>query len=124
MQISCTEADHAGSPRRPSVAEGTLERCARIFRAMGDPARLRVLAALVEGPACVGDLIQLEADTMAAISQRLRVLRAEDIVRRKREGKHVVYAPTDEHTRNLVINGLAHASEHMHRPDQLHSTTT
>ena len=116
MQAGCDLSEHAGSNRSLSVSEATLERCARIFRAMGDPGRLRLLAVLASGPACVGDLLQLEGDTMASISQRLRVLRAEDIVRRRREGKHVVYTLADQHTRNLINDGLAHASEHLHGP--------
>ena len=112
MEANCTQADHAKPASLVRVSASTLERGARIFRAMGDPARLRLLAVLADGPACVGDLMQQGEDTMAVISQRLRVLRAEDIVRRKREGKHVIYALADRHTRNLVIDGLAHAAEH------------
>ena len=115
MQPQCTEADHRGK-RTPPVDDRLLERGARIFRAMGDPARLRLLATLLEGPACAGDLIQSAGDTMAAISQRLRILRTEDIVRRMRMGKHVIYSLADEHTRSLILNGLSHAAELVHSP--------
>ena len=98
-----------------AVDAAVTDRCARIFRAMGEPARLRLLTALAQGPACVGDLAQLDGEPMPAVSQRLRVLRAEDIIRRRRDGKHVVYELADAHTLHLVLNGLAHAAEHQHK---------
>ena len=78
---------------------------------MSDPGRLRLLARLVRGPACVGDLAEVESQSMTVVSQRLRVLRADNLVRRTRKGKHVVYALADRHMLRLVSDGLAHASE-------------
>ncbi len=115
MQAYCTEP-HSGGKRTAPASDEELDRCARIFRAMGDPARLRLLTTLLTGPACVGDLLQVAGDTMAVISQRLRILRTEDIVRRRRLGKHVVYSLADAHTRSLIINGLSHAAELVHSP--------
>jgi DNA-binding transcriptional ArsR family regulator len=48
---------------------------------------------------------------MSTISQRLRVLRSENIVTRRRNGKHIVYGLVDSHVKNLVLNALAHADE-------------
>jgi DNA-binding transcriptional ArsR family regulator len=48
---------------------------------------------------------------MSTISQRLRVLRAENVVSRRRQGKHILYGLVDRHVRNLVLNALAHADE-------------
>lgn len=48
---------------------------------------------------------------MSTISQRLRVLRAENIVVRRRQGKHVLYGLVDSHVRDLILNALAHAEE-------------
>ncbi len=53
----------------------------------------------------------MEQETVATTSQRLRVLRSDNLVRRKRDGKHVLYSLTDQHIFDLVANGLAHASE-------------
>ena len=78
---------------------------------MGDAARLRLLVRLAEGAACVGELAEVEQESVATISQRLRVLRADNIVRGKRDGKHILYSLTDQHMVDLVRNGLAHAAE-------------
>ena len=82
-----------------------------MFRALGDGARLRILAHLLDGERCVGDLAELEGEALSTISQRLRVLRIENIIVRRRQGKHVNYALADRHVRDLVTNALAHADE-------------
>ena len=110
---TCSAEDH-GRETRLQVPDATLERCARIFRALGDTARMRLVARLMQGPACVSELAHLEAETVATISQRLRVLRADNIVARRRDGKHLLYSLADQHMLQLIFNGLAHASEHGH----------
>ena len=106
-----TQDHRAASPSRTLVPEAALERCARIFRAMGDTSRLRLLTRLADGPACVGELAEAEGESITTISQRLRVLRADNIVRGKRDGKHILYSLADQHMLDLVRNGLAHAAE-------------
>lgn len=88
-----------------------MERASRIFRALGDTSRLRLATRLVAGPACVTELAGLEQESITTISQRLRVLRSDNIVRRQREGKHMLYFLSDQHMLDLVSNGLAHVSE-------------
>ncbi len=87
------------------------ERAAAIFRALGDPRRLRMLSLLKRSEYCVSDLSQLLDEPMPAISQRLRLLKSERIVRSRRVGKRVYYALADEHIFQLVSNALLHALE-------------
>lgn len=109
---ACSAGEHeAGKPLALPATDAEIERCSRIFRAMGEPARMRIIARLTQASACVGDLAKMEGESITTMSQRLRVLRADDIVRRTRNGKHVVYALADQHMVDLVMNGLAHASE-------------
>ena len=108
----CTEADHAHRPiRKPAVDAESIERAARIFRAIGDIPRLRLLALLSQGEACVTELASAEKEGLSTISQRLRVLRSEHLVVRRRRGKHIHYALSDQHIVDLLFNALAHASE-------------
>ena len=87
------------------------ERAAAIFRALGDPQRLRMLMLLESTERCVSEICVLLEEPMPAISQRLRLLKSERIVRSRREGKHVFYALADEHITRLVTNGVMHAME-------------
>ena len=91
--------------------DAALERASRLFRAIGEPARLRLLSRLAEGEMCVTELAACEGESLSTISQRLRVLRAENIIVRTRRGKHINYALADQHVMDLVFNALAHAAE-------------
>jgi DNA-binding transcriptional ArsR family regulator len=89
----------------------TFERAASLFRGVGDPERLRLLELLISGEACVSDLTASVKGGISTVSQRLRVLRAEGLVVRRRAGKHIYYALTDQHVIDLVRSALHHASE-------------
>lgn len=115
----CATRDHASrSPRSPQVNEDALERAAGLFRALGDVPRLRLLALLAQGEACVTELAADQGEGLSTVSQRLRVLRSEKTVSRRRDGKHILYRLADQHVADLVFNALAHASEQPHRAAQ------
>jgi len=108
----CTVEEHrTATPRRPPVDEAALERAARLFRAIGDSPRIRLLAQLAQGEMCVTELAETEGESLSTISQRLRVLRSEGLVARRRRGKHINYALADQHVMDMVFNALAHATE-------------
>lgn len=112
---TCSATDHHGNTPSVVLDAHAIERCARIFRSLGDAPRLRIITRLAAASACVGELAEAEGETVATISQRLRVLRAENVVTRKRDGKHVLYSLADRHMHDLVANGLEHATEHPRR---------
>lgn len=93
------------------VDEVALESAARLFRAMGDTPRLRTLALLSQGEACVSEIAALTNEELSTISQRLRVLRGENLLRRRRQGKHILYSLADQHVAGLIFNALAHSTE-------------
>ena len=118
MTTESPEADHecAGdlghrvvqpSPLAPAV----VERAAGIFRAMGDTARLRLLERLAHGEYCVTELAEFSGEGLSTISQRLRTLRSEGLVSRRRSGKHIYYGLADSHIADLISNALEHAGE-------------
>src|SRR5260370_35771255 len=108
----CTPDEHSSEQaRKPPVDNGALERASRLFRAIGEPARLRMLSRLAQGEMCVTELAASEGESLSTISQRLRVLRSENIIVRRRRGKHINYGLADQHVMDLVFNALAHATE-------------
>jgi DNA-binding transcriptional ArsR family regulator len=112
LEPSCTPDEH--SPDRvpkPFVDDAALERASRLFRAIGEPARLRILSRLAQGEMCVTALAASEGESLSTISQRLRVVRSENIIVRRRRGKHINYGLADQHVMDLVFNALAHATE-------------
>lgn len=109
-QPGCIPEEHA-SHSISRTTENQLERASRLFRALGDPARLRLAERLMSGPFCVTELAAAEGESISTISQRLRVLRAENIVVRRRQGKHINYALVDRHVTVLIGNAMLHAAE-------------
>lgn len=88
--------------------EATAERLAGVYKALSDPTRLRLIAALAEGEVCVHDLATQLAMTHSAISHQLKTLRELRIVRAAKEGRHVYYTLDDDHVRDLFRLGLEH----------------
>lgn len=90
----------------------THERLASVFRALGEPTRLRILTALLEaGELCVCDLAETVEMTESSTSRHLRILRGERIVRNRRKGREVYYSLDDAHVRMLLDVALAHVGD-------------
>src|SRR5438876_12141328 len=104
----------AEHPRRTVVylpAGEQIETAAAIFRALGDPERLRLLVRLAGGEACVSDLAEEENEKITTVSARLKTLRAVRLVKRRREGKHAFYTLADQHVLPLIQNAIDLAAE-------------
>src|SRR5262249_13102666 len=106
---SCKTGDHERAER--VVPPASLERAARLFRALGDGPRLRILHLLERGELCVTEIVAAVRGKFSTVSQRLRILRGEGLIVRRREGNHLFYALADRHVADLIHNALAHATE-------------
>lgn len=114
-QDDSTRCEHVEAlPRLTSSAQG-LERAARLFRALGDESRLRTLELLSTREACVSEIAASSGEAVSTVSHRLRLLRSEGLVSRRRDGRHIYYALADGHVSELLRNALEHAAEdHLH----------
>jgi ArsR family transcriptional regulator len=81
----------------------------RLFRALGDETRLRIIALLSHGELCVCHLQEALGLSQPNISRQLGVLRAAGIVEDRRDGNWVYYrlleqgdAECERHLRGLV----------------------
>lgn len=64
----------------------------RIFKALADPTRLRIVAILLHHEVCVCELMAILEMEQSRISHQLRILRDADIVEDRRDGRWIVYA--------------------------------
>ena len=101
MQISSATA----------LSAQTVEALAETFRMLGDPTRVRIVDALSEGQLCVHDLADRVGISESAVSHQLRLMRAQRIVRGRREGRCVYYTLDDQHILSLFQQGLRHVTE-------------
>jgi len=81
--------------KRPPLGDETLDLLAGRFAALSDPARLRILIALMDGERSVGDLVETSALEQSNVSRHLGVLRREGIVARRSEGNRAFYRIED-----------------------------
>jgi DNA-binding transcriptional ArsR family regulator len=89
--------------RETLIGHDEAQRVAAVFRVLGDPSRCRlVYALLAAGEICVCDLAASLEMSESNVSHHLRVLRAHGLVRPRRQGKMVFYAPDDEHISLLL----------------------
>jgi ArsR family transcriptional regulator len=109
LTVCAPTARHGDSA--PTEPPDGLERAARLFRALGDAARLRLVGLLAEGELCVGDIVAAVGARFPTVSQRLRLLRQEGLITSRRDGNHVRYSLADRHVAALVANALVHARE-------------
>ena len=85
-----------------------IQEMAEFFKIFGDGTRIRVLQTLMEGEKNVGDLAEVLEMSQSAVSHQLRVLRQNDLVKYRKEGKVVFYSLDDEHVENVLQQGMAH----------------
>ncbi|HSO22803.1 MAG TPA: metalloregulator ArsR/SmtB family transcription factor [Chondromyces sp.] len=98
--------------QQKALSGETIERVSRLFSALSDPTRLKILHALtVTEELCVCDLAALAELSVSAVSHQLRLLRDRDLVRARRDGRMVYYSLADDHVATLMGTGVEHANE-------------
>ena len=85
-----------------------LAEASALFAALGDPTRLRLVAALAARELCVCDLAAALGMSQSAVSHQVRVLRQLGVVRPRRDGRRVYYALDDEHVSGFYTQALVH----------------
>lgn len=83
-----------------------------LFKALSDETRAKILYCLAQEELCVCDVAGVMEMSVQAVSHHLRLLRTMNLVRSRRDGKQIFYALDDEHVARLILEGLAHLTEH------------
>lgn len=68
------------------------DQACRLMKVLANPDRLLLLCQLAEGEKRVGELEALLGIVQPTLSQQLTVLREEQLVSTRREGKHIYYS--------------------------------
>jgi ArsR family transcriptional regulator, lead/cadmium/zinc/bismuth-responsive transcriptional repressor len=109
--VRLVDPDRVAAVRARMPDAQSADDLARVFQVLAEPARVRIVTALLEaGELCVCDLAATVGQNEAATSQHLRVLRAARTVRNRRDGRMVYYALDDAHVRMLMDVALQHVS--------------
>ncbi|MDO4281906.1 MAG: metalloregulator ArsR/SmtB family transcription factor [Peptococcaceae bacterium] len=108
--FSCRE-DLTAHVKNNALDTSVLERLAELFKALGDPTRVRILWALSMHEMCVCELAEALDMTQSAVSHQLRLLRTAKLISNRREGRSIYYSLADAHVSLLFSQGLEHVQE-------------
>lgn len=75
---------------------------ARLLKALANDKRLLILCLLVDGEMSVGEINQRVDLSQSALSQHLALLRADGLVRTRREAQAIFYAIEDGPARRVI----------------------
>jgi DNA-binding transcriptional ArsR family regulator len=110
--INEIDPEKVATVQKQALPTKTVDRLSRLFSALSDPTRLKILHALmVTKELCVCDLAAVAELSVSAVSHQLRLLRDRDLVRARRDGRMVYYSLADDHVAILMGTGVEHANE-------------
>lgn len=83
-------------------------RLAALFKPLADPSRVALFSALAGDEVCVHELAEQFGMEQSAVSHQLRILRAQNLVTTRRQGRHIYYTLADTHVRAIFEYALEH----------------
>ena len=81
------------------------------FKVFSNPTRLKIISLLSVDDLCVCDICEALDLNQTTVSNQLRILRANNIVKYQKEGKMARYSLTDLHIEMIYKVGLEHILE-------------
>jgi len=88
--------------------DATAQHIAELFSVLGDTSRVKIVAALLNGPMNVQSLADAVGISASAISHHMRGLRQMHLVRAHKQGRQVFYSLDDQHVEELFLRGIDH----------------
>lgn len=111
-EFHCVTPDRAESLIDGIPPDSTGRDMAETFKALSDPARVRILYLLSQDELCVHDLAAMLEMSQSAVSHHLKILRLMRLVCTRREGRSIFYALDDDHVMSLFNECRDHV-EHL-----------
>jgi len=88
-----------------------LRETAKLFKIFSDETRLRIIDLLLDGEYCVQDICNELSMQQSTVSHQLRLLRDENVVKRRRSGKNIFYSLKDIHVKTIYQMARSHVKE-------------
>lgn len=86
-------------------------RLSEFFKVYSDETRVKIINLLDQREICVHEIAAILDMSQSAISHQLKILRQYQLVKPRKEGKHVFYSLSDNHVIQIFENGLEHINE-------------
>ena len=85
---------------------------ADLFKVFGDTTRMKILFALFKSELSVTAISDLLNMQQSAISHQLKILKDNNLVGNRREGKTIYYFLSDDHVYQMISQAFEHVMEH------------
>ena len=85
-----------------NVMRRSADAACRLMKVLSNPDRLLLLCQMTQGEKCVSELESLVGIEQPTLSQQLGVLRTEELVATRREGKNIYYRISSPSTRAVM----------------------
>lgn len=93
------------------LSEETVDEASTIFKALGDPTRIKILYLLSQEECSVNHIAEVLGMSQSAVSHQLATLRKLRLVKFKREGNTFYYTYDDDHVIS-ILQQVIHHIEH------------
>lgn len=111
-EVQITHPKAVAKARQGLPQENHLIGASELLKAIADPTRMRILAALQAAQElCVCDIAAVVVMSESAVSHQLRVLRSVKLVASRKESRQVFYRLADDHVTSILSCALEHAQE-------------
>jgi len=88
--------------------QASVDSISETFRALSEPTRVKILYLLASEEMCVHDLTTLIDSSQSSVSHHLKILKLNNLVEARREGKAVYYSLSDQHVSGLFSQCMDH----------------
>ncbi len=84
------------------------ENMAFFFKTFSEPIRIKILLAMLHNEICVKDLALLLDISQPRVSNQLKLLKLNNIVKIRRDKNNIFYSLDDRHIHDILSIGLSH----------------
>ena len=84
---------------------------ADLFKVFSDETRIRIIGELFNGEKCIGEIANDLNLSQSLVSHQVNILKVNNLVNYRKDGKKVFYFLTDEHVSLLYKLALEHIEE-------------
>ncbi|MBU0923496.1 metalloregulator ArsR/SmtB family transcription factor [bacterium] len=106
IRSCCEDISHISDIKKKLPTNYQLDELSNIFKALGDPIRVKILFALLKYEICVGEMVNLLQLPQSHVSHQLKKLRKYNIVDFKKDKKMSFYYIKNEFIKTLLETTL------------------
>lgn len=107
----CISCNHERIREKLQNSNDYLEKvnlASNLFSLLGDPSRMKIVLALMEGELCVYHICEVTGAKQSATSQHLRKLKDANVVKARKESNQMLYSIADDHVTTILKTVIEH----------------